>query len=198
MIEFTPSAREKMSEILKAKGQEGFAIRLKVTGRDAENFQYEFRSVEMATLRDDDTVVDAGPFRIFVDPDSAPHLTGAVIDFTGLGSGGFKIDNPNPVWLDDTARAVADIVAKEINPSIAMHSGSISLVDVKDGKVYIKMHGGCQGCGAANVTLKLGIERRIKEAVPQISEVVDITDHDQGATPYYAAGAEGKSPVVSQ
>jgi Fe/S biogenesis protein NfuA len=50
------------------------------------------------------------------------------------------------------------------------------------------MGGGCQGCGAADVTLKAGIERLIKEELPEVSEVLDTTDHSQGTNPYYTAG----------
>jgi Fe/S biogenesis protein NfuA len=47
------------------------------------------------------------------------------------------------------------------------------------------MGGGCQGCGAADVTLKAGIERLIKEELPEIEEVLDATDHAAGTNPYY-------------
>ena len=47
------------------------------------------------------------------------------------------------------------------------------------------MGGGCQGCGQADVTLKQGIIRMIKEAVPEVEDVVDATDHAAGENPYY-------------
>ncbi len=196
MLTFSETAREKIGEILKAKGQAGFAVRLRIVGRDTDNFIYEFRSVEAATRRPDDRVIDAGEFQVFVDAESAPHLEGAVVNFEGLGAGGFKIDNPNPVWTDEVSRRVAEVIAQRINPGVAAHSGSVTLVDVRDSAAYIRMQGGCQGCGLAGVTLRQGIERAIKEAVPEIEAVIDLTEHEKGQTPYYAPGQAGQSPVA--
>jgi Fe-S cluster biogenesis protein NfuA len=80
---------------------------------------------------------------------------------------------------------VQDLIENMINPAVAGHGGFVQLVDVKDNKVYLQMGGGCQGCGAADVTLKQGIERLIKEEIPEIEEVLDTTDHASGDNPYY-------------
>jgi Fe/S biogenesis protein NfuA len=69
---------------------------------------------------------------------------------------------------------------------VAGHGGYIELIDVKDNTAYIRMMGGCQGCGAADITLKAGIERMIFEEVPEITEVLDVTDHGAGTNPYYS------------
>ena len=61
----------------------------------------------------------------------------------------------------------------------------IRLVDVRDNKVYIAFGGGCHGCGMVDVTLKHGVEARLKEAIPEIEEVIDTTDHGTGDNPYY-------------
>ena len=90
MLTFTDSAREKIRGILQSKGQDGYAVRLRITGRDNDDFLYEFRSVEKATRRADDRVVGAGGFEVFVDPESAPHLEGAEVDFAGLAGVRFK------------------------------------------------------------------------------------------------------------
>ncbi len=196
MLTFTEAAQERIRAILRSKGQEGFAVRLRITGRDTESFIYEFRTVEEATRRPDDLIIACEGFNVFIDAESAPHLEGAVVDFGGLGSGGFKIDNPNPVWTDETARRVAAVIAEQINPALAIHSGSVTLVDVRDNVAYIRMQGGCQGCGLAGVTLRQGIERQIKQQVPQIAAVVDVTRHDEGKTPYYTPGQAGQSPLA--
>ncbi|HZS32442.1 MAG TPA: NifU family protein [Methylomirabilota bacterium] len=81
---------------------------------------------------------------------------------------------------------VQDLLDNAINPAVAGHGGYIELIDVKDTTVYIRMSGGCQGCGAADVTLKAGIERMIFEEVPEVTEVLDTTDHAAGSNPYYA------------
>jgi Fe/S biogenesis protein NfuA len=81
---------------------------------------------------------------------------------------------------------VQDLIDNSINPAVAGHGGYIELIDVKDSTVYLRMSGGCQGCGAADVTLKAGIERMIFEEIPEITEVLDVTDHGAGQNPYYA------------
>ena len=81
---------------------------------------------------------------------------------------------------------VQELIDTAINPAVAGHGGYIELIDVKDSTVYIRMSGGCQGCGAADITLKAGIERMIFEEVPEVTEVLDVTDHASGANPYYA------------
>ena len=83
---------------------------------------------------------------------------------------------------------VQDLVDTSINPAIAAHGGWVELLDVKDSVVYLQMGGGCQGCGAADITLKAGIERLIKDEIPEITEVLDTTDHAAGENPFYTAG----------
>ncbi len=92
-------------------------------------------------------------------------------------------------------QAIMQLLDERINPSVASHGGHISLVDVQDDTVYIRLEGGCQGCGMANVTLKQGIEVEIKRAVPKITTVLDTTDHAGGSNPYYEPGKGGMSPV---
>ena len=89
---------------------------------------------------------------------------------------------------DDLMTRVQELIDNSINPAVAGHGGFVQLLDVKENKVYIQMGGGCQGCGAADVTLKSGIERLIKEELPEVTEVLDTTDHASGANPYYTAG----------
>ncbi len=86
---------------------------------------------------------------------------------------------------DELKAKVQTVFDEQINPAVAMHGGFISLVDVKDSKVFVEMGGGCQGCGAANMTLKAGIEAILLEEVPEITAVVDTTDHSHGDNPYF-------------
>ncbi len=90
--------------------------------------------------------------------------------------------------------AVQRLLDERINPAVAGHGGHIALVDVKDTVVYIRLEGGCQGCGMADVTLKQGIEVEIKQAVPSITAVLDVTEHADGSNPYYQPGKGGMSP----
>ena len=93
-----------------------------------------------------------------------------------------------------TGKAVREVLDSRINPSVAGHGGHIALVDVQDDTAYIRLEGGCQGCGMADVTLKQGIETEIMQAVPQIRAVLDVTDHAGGTNPYYEPGKTGMSP----
>ncbi len=93
------------------------------------------------------------------------------------------------------ALAVRRLLDEEINPAIASHGGNIALIDIKEHIAYIRLEGGCQGCGMADVTLKQGVEVAIRRAVPSIAEVLDVTDHAGGTNPYYQPGKGGASPV---
>jgi Fe-S cluster biogenesis protein NfuA len=87
---------------------------------------------------------------------------------------------------EDLKWAIVDLLNREINPAVAAHGGFVELIDVKANNVYIRMGGGCQGCGAANVTLKYGVEKAIRDLVPKVGEILDTTDHASGRNPYYA------------
>ncbi len=93
-------------------------------------------------------------------------------------------------------RRVKEILEKEINPSLAAHGGRVDVADVKGTAVKVIMSGGCQGCGSAAVTMRQGVERAILAQVPEVTEIVDVTDHAAGANPYYASGESGESPVL--
>ena len=80
---------------------------------------------------------------------------------------------------------VQQLLDKEVNRSIANHGGEISLVEVREGKLFIRMSGGCQGCGSSQVTLRQGLELMVKRVAPEIKEIVDATDHAAGKQPFY-------------
>jgi Fe-S cluster biogenesis protein NfuA len=87
---------------------------------------------------------------------------------------------------DEQLRAVVqELLDREANPSIAAHGGKISIVDLREGRLYISMTGGCQGCAASQVTLRQGFEVMLRRVAPEIVEVVDTTDHSRGKSPFY-------------
>ena len=97
-----------------------------------------------------------------------------------------NIETINSGGDDDRIRErVEQLFTNDINPALASHGGRVELADVQDGKVYVRLGGGCQGCSSANATLKQGIAKAIKEVLPEVTEVLDATDHAAGATPYY-------------
>ena len=82
---------------------------------------------------------------------------------------------------------VEHIFQSQINPIVSQHGGAIDLIDVQDATVVVRMSGGCQGCGMANVTLRQGIEAALKKAIPSLAGIRDVTDHSSGANPYFAS-----------
>jgi Fe-S cluster biogenesis protein NfuA len=81
--------------------------------------------------------------------------------------------------------AIQELLDKEVNRSIANHGGKISIVEVRQGKLFITMSGGCQGCASSQVTLRQGFEVMLKRVAPEIEEIVDTTNHAAGKQPFY-------------
>ena len=90
--------------------------------------------------------------------------------------------------------AVQDVLDRQANPAIASHGGHVSVTDVRDGVVSMLMSGGCQGCASSAATLRGGVESMIRAAVPEVRDIIDVTDHSAGATPYYSAQSDGPAP----
>jgi len=95
----------------------------------------------------------------------------------------FKARIPSSDYIKEK---VHELLETQINPAVAMHGGYIELLDVIDNNVYIRMGGGCQGCGMADVTLKAGVEELIRENIPAVGQILDTTDHAAGTNPYYS------------
>ena len=96
---------------------------------------------------------------------------------------------PSPGAVDDDAlyERVARLFDEQVNPMVARHGGRVELIDVQDAVVMLRMGGGCQGCGMADVTLRQGIEGMLAQHIPEVRGIVDITDHTSGANPYFQA-----------
>lgn len=196
MITITDAAKTKILELMKGEKEQNLALRVAIQGRGPGGWQTALNFVGQDEKAKDDNVVDAGGFSVYIDPKSAENLKGASIDFVEQAyQSGFKIENPNPLWTDPIAKAVQEVLDQKVNPQVSGHGGFISLLDVKDGTAYITMGGGCQGCGMANVTLKQGVEVMIKEAVPQITRILDTTDHADGTNPFYQPSKGGPGPA---
>ena len=128
---------------------------------------------------------------------SIDRLQGARLDWSDEGDGGLVIVNPNtpprrgPAPLGDLsgdlAQRVLAVLEEQVNPSIASHGGRADLVRMDDEIAVLSLSGGCQGCGMAAATLYEGIEVLLKEAIPELKGVVDVTDHASGENPYYAS-----------
>ena len=197
-LTITPIAKEQILAAIAEDERQGLGLRVAISGRGPTGFRYSLDLVAPGENLPDDVVIEEGEFKIFVDKKSVPKLEGTTIDFViRLQESGFKFDNPNSMWGDENARKVQEVIDQKINPSIASHGGYVTLLDVRDEVAYISFGGGCQGCGMVDVTLKQGVQVMIKEAVPELKDVLDTTDHAAGTNPYYqgpAAGAE--SPIA--
>src|SRR5438128_4537563 len=93
-----------------------------------------------------------------------------------------------PAESDELAERVRRVLDVEVNPAIAAHRGRVTLVDVAEGRVRIRLEGGCQGCSLAEVTIRQGVERLLRSRLPEIIGVVDTTDHAAGSNPFFAPG----------
>jgi len=187
MLSISPKAREMLDQFAEqADESSGLLLRVEIVGRGPNGFQYDLQFVGSDDRKDDDVNLEIEGMRVLVAARSVQYLEGATIDYKEtLMGGGFSFENPNPLWVDDLSKAVAEIIANEVNPVVASHGGHVDLIGVDDGKAIIAFGGGCQGCGMVDVTLKQGVEVMIKDNVPGVSEVVDATDHAAGTNPFY-------------
>ncbi len=186
MLTVTESAKRKILSVIQAQGKPGDGLRIAIVGRSSAGFTYDMHLVEEGEAEAEDTVVDVGDFPVIIDAGSASYMQDVIIDYVeDLQQSGFRIGNPNPVWTDPQAMAIQELLDTQINPGVATHGGQVELVDVQDNRVYIRFGGGCQGCGMVSVTLNQGVEQAIREAFPEIREIIDTTDHAAGTNPYY-------------
>jgi Fe-S cluster biogenesis protein NfuA len=104
------------------------------------------------------------------------------VQLVGPGGQDDSVSGPN-----DLAGRVRDVLDREINPVIAAHRGHVTVLDVEDGWVRLRLEGGCQGCSLAEVTLRQGIEPVLRARVPGLAGLTDVTDHEAGRAPFYSA-----------
>ena len=198
VLTVTDAAREKILEVRAAEPDpDTLALRIEVTGANAGAFTYALELVPLSEAAADDVVQRHDDLSVMLAAGSIENIAGATLDFSGAG---MVIQNPNrpaPAagpsdrpqadLSGPVAQAVLAVLDAEINPQIAAHGGHADLVAVEDNIAYVRMSGGCQGCGLASVTLTQGIEVAIVDAVPEIESVLDVTDHSSGENPYYEA-----------
>ncbi len=188
-----------LTEVVSVRAEEPeperMALWVAVTGVSGSNYTYDLYFQAAADAGPDDAVQHHGELTVVIPADSVDKLVGATLD-SSIVSGGLVMNNPNrpspavgtrpPVDLSgDVAQRVLQVLEQQINPSIASHGGEAELVGVEDGTAFLRLSGGCQGCGMAKVTLTQGIEVALQEAVPEVQRVVDVTDHASGTNPYF-------------
>ena len=190
----TDLARAKILDLLneeEAATPQG--LRIEVTGESGPEYRYELSFDALDSAEADDSVVDWLGLGVIVPASSIDKLQGATLDLPAGGSGMVlrNPNRPNPLaGLDveltgEVPERINLLLEKAINPSLAQHGGYAELRAWEEPKAYILMGGGGQGCTVSAMTLRSGIERTLKDQIPEILEVVDVTDHASGTNPYY-------------
>jgi Fe/S biogenesis protein NfuA len=176
------------------------ALRVEITGARGSDYTYDLAFEPLAEVAEGDAVYQQGDLSVWIPADSVANLMGSTLDLPGIpGQGGLVLRNPNrpnpfASELDtgsleltgDTADKIRQLLDQQINPALASHGGYANLIGVDGEKAIVEMGGGCQGCAISAMTLRDGIERAIKDNVPEITEVVDATDHAAGENPFYS------------
>ncbi len=198
VIEVSAAAMEAVLSIrAEEPDPELLGLRIEITGVKGPEYTYDLSFDELSAALDTDIVDVIGDIKVIVPEASVEQLRGAVLDVPrSNGQGGLVIRNPNrpnplagvDLKLEGTiAEKVEQLLEASINPSLAAHGGFATLIGVDDdSKVYITMGGGCQGCSMSRMTLTEGIDRAIRDAIVEVTEVVDATDHTAGENPFYS------------
>ncbi|MEA3018692.1 MAG: Fe/S biosis protein NfuA [Actinomycetota bacterium] len=207
VVTVTDKAKRNVLKIREGEdGGDALALWIEVNGAAAGEFTYDLYFDLATKAGEGDAVQHDDDLTVVIPAGSVDNMRGATLDMTrDLLNPGMAVTNPNrppaaagpgtpaisPIRAEDLSGTVPERVAQVldqfINPSIAAHGGHVELIAVEDDAAYVRLGGGCVGCGMAAVTLSQGIEVAILEAVPEIKRIVDTTDHASGANPYYEA-----------
>ncbi len=201
VLTLTSSALKKVLQLRADEpGADSLALWVQIGGVNGSAYSYEMFFQDANDAASDDWTNTQDELTVVVPASSIPDMTGSVLDMNrDLLAGGMVIRNPHtppaprsplmtgppPDLSGDVAQRVMQVLEAQINPSIASHGGRADLVAVEDEVAYLRLSGGCAGCGMAAVTLSQGIEVAIRDSVPEIARVVDVTDHAAGTNPYY-------------
>ncbi len=195
VLTVTPEAVTRILSLREAEeGSDGLALRIEVTGTNGVEYAYDLTFDPIAGADEADAVFQQDGLPVIIPAGSIEQLTGATLAVPAGGGGGLVLRNPNrpnPLsgkHLDLTGSVpekVQQLIEQQINPGLASHGGFATLVGVEGDKAYVTMGGGCQGCAVSAMTLRDGIARSITEAIPEITEVIDTTDHTAGENPFY-------------
>ena len=197
VITITERAHEQILSLRAAEDDgDSLGLRIEITGVRGADFTYDLAFEPVEEAADDDHRYDDRGLTVLIPGDSVGDLRGATLDLPSTSAqGGLVLRNPNrpstpqlgdPIELAGTPEEkVRQLLDQQVNPALAAHGGYATLVRVDGTAAHISMGGGCQGCAVSSITLRDGIEAAILSAVPEITEVVDTTDHDAGENPYY-------------
>ena len=196
MITLTDEALEVVRSYMDQSDGEFTALRIGISGGTPLAPDFELTLVGPDDIRESEQEVAVGELMVVVEEEFVPRLTGAKVDFVQrVNESGFEVSltatakAAAPVLEGPLAERVKTVLETEINPAIASHGGSITLVGVEDTEIYLEMGGGCQGCAMSRMTLRQGVERMVRQAVPEVSVIHDVTDHSSGENPFFEGPA---------
>ena len=192
----TDAAVEKVLEARSEEEEsEKLALRVQIIGVNGPEFSYDLSFESIDEALDNDVISTIGDLTVLVPKESYENLNGATLDLpSNPMQGGLVIRNPNrPNMLEgedleltgSISEKLQQLLDQHINPSLAAHGGYAELVKMEETAAHILMGGGCQGCAMSAATLRQGIEVMIAEAIPEITEIVDVTDHEAGENPFF-------------
>jgi len=191
MITLSDSAQDHFSKLVVQQGIDGLGIRLKAVNAGTPKGDCHLEFCEPSDLDGTEWEIECRDFSLYVDSASRPFLDGATIDFDKSPTGGaLTIRAPGlrgtpPDENASVVERVRYVIESEINPQLASHGGRVSLREITgEGVVVLQFGGGCHGCGMVDATLRGGVERTLKERVPEVTGVADATDHSTGENPY--------------
>jgi len=188
ILQVTADATRQIKKILEQEELKEQAVRVGIAEKSPTGFQYQLEFCDRGEREQGDVLYEQDEVLFYIDGESLEDLRGTTLDYVDTGfSAGFKFDNPNKPKLlqNPIAERVYRVIQEQINPGVASHGGHVTLLDVQEGTVYVRLGGGCQGCGHADTTVKDGITTMICESVPEIHTVLDVTDHAAGTNPYF-------------
>ncbi|MCH7934904.1 MAG: NifU family protein [Gemmatimonadetes bacterium] len=194
MITLTDGAREVVRSYMDQSDGEFTALRISIAGGTPLSPNFELTLVGPDDIRESEQKVDVGDVTIVIEEEFRPRLEGATVDFVQrVNESGFEVKLAKTVKLPTLDGPLADriktVLDAEINPAIASHGGSITLVGVEGTEIYLEMGGGCQGCAMSRMTLRQGVERMVRQAVPEVTVIHDVTDHSSGENPFFEGPA---------
>lgn len=193
MIDISESAQTYFRHLLQSQGGDAVGIRVSAVHPGTPKADARLEFCESGDLLGDEWSLECEGFTLYVDAPSVRFLDGAQMDYVTQATGGQltirapKIKGEVPGADSSIVERVQYLLDSEINPMLAAHKGQVSLEEVTaDGVVRLRFGGGCHGCGMVDVTLKQGIEKTMRERIPEITAVRDATDHATGTAPYIA------------
>ena len=198
VLEVTDAALAKVLEVRSEEGNpQSTGLRIRITGANGPEFSYDLSFEDVSEAQADDHIYQVDDLVVIIPKKNLDDLNGATLDLpSNPMQGGLVIRNPNrpnPLGdigdlelTGDVPDRINQLLDQKVNPALASHGGFATLVGVDGSTAHVSMGGGCQGCSMSQATLTEGIRASILEAVPEIKDVVDVTDHSSGEQPFYS------------